>query len=354
METKIFQLKDNHIEETLIEAGAIIKKGGLVAFPTETVYGLGGDAFNEKASQKIYEAKGRPSDNPLIIHIADIKDLEKVACHIPEYGWRLAKTFWPGPLTLIFNKQPSVPLSTTGGLNTVAVRLPEDNIAREFIKASGGFVAAPSANLSGRPSPTSWQHVVEDLEGRIDGIVLGHDSRIGLESTIIDCSLAKPVLLRPGFITPEDVLSITGELEIGKMDAKEGEGPKAPGMKYKHYAPKGELFLIKGLEDFVQSYIQRSTNSLKSAGYKVGILCYEETFFCYESDLTLPLGKRLDEERIASGLFGALRKMDQEGIQYIFSEIISHSSFGDAIMNRLNKAAGFKVVEAEEGAYFEV
>lgn len=349
METKIYSLPKEGLEEVLQKAGQIIKDGGLVAFPTETVYGLGGDALNPLAASKIYEAKGRPSDNPLIIHISELNDLERIACDIPEYGWALAKKFWPGPLTLIFQKKDSVPLKTTGGLETVAVRLPENEVARAFIKAAGGFVAAPSANLSGRPSPTKGSHVVEDLSGRIEAIILGDDARIGLESTIVDCSLDIPALLRPGFISPEQIRELTGDLIEGSIHINEDEGPKAPGMKYKHYAPKGELYLVEGSGEEIISYIQRSWQDLKEKPQRIGILCYEENAPIYESHLTLPLGKENEEKVIAASLFDALRRMDRESIDIIFSEITAHSSLGDAIMNRLYKAAGFKRLKAKEG-----
>ena len=255
MDTQLFNLINK--EKELEEAGRILAKGGLVAVPTETVYGLGGDALNASSSKKIYEAKKRPSDNPLIVHIDCIERLDKIVKDISPLGKKLANQYWPGPMTLIFWKKEIVPYETTGGLETVAVRLPSHPIAREFIRRAGGYVAAPSANVSGRPSPTKAIHVVEDMWGRIDGIIDGGACEIGLESTIIDCSGNSPILLRPGYITKEDFADLMGDF-TRQYEAK--ERPKAPGMKYKHYDPAGELFIIRGKKRQVQEYIKAKSN----------------------------------------------------------------------------------------------
>ena len=251
METKVIKInREQPDRELLKEAGRLLAAGALVAFPTETVYGLGGDGLQADAAARIYAAKGRPSDNPLILHIADVADMEKLAVDIPELAYRLAEKFWPGPLTMILKKGDVVPYTTTGGLNTVAIRMPSDEIAREIIRASGTYIAAPSANLSGRPSPTKAEHVIEDLSGRIEMIVDGGDSDIGLESSIIDLSGDVPMILRPGYITKEDFEQIVAQVEYDSAvlatKPQESVVAKAPGMKYRHYAPKGQITIVEG------------------------------------------------------------------------------------------------------------
>ena len=256
MNTKIVRMDEEQIEEEVIQrAGQIIRSGGLVAFPTETVYGLGGDALNPASSQKIYAAKGRPSDNPLIVHIADMEALPLIVKRIPEAARRLADKYWPGPLTMIFEKADCVPKETTGGLNTVAVRMPADRIARALITAAGGYVAAPSSNRSGRPSPTTARHVIEDMDGRVEMIIDGGDTQIGLESTIIDLTGGKPEILRPGSVTEEMVKEAIGSVETQGAVPEDGAAPKAPGMKYRHYAPRGELTIVEGAAGRVISFI---------------------------------------------------------------------------------------------------
>ena len=344
MDTQLFNLINK--EKELEEAGRILAKGGLVAFPTETVYGLGGDALNASSSKKIYEAKKRPSDNPLIVHIDCIERLDKIVKDISPLGKKLANQYWPGPMTLIFWKKEIVPYETTGGLETVAVRLPSHPIAREFIRRAGGYVAAPSANVSGRPSPTKAIHVVEDMWGRIDGIIDGGACEIGLESTIIDCSGNSPILLRPGYITKEDFADLMGDF-TRQYEAK--ERPKAPGMKYKHYAPAGELFIIRGKKRQVQEYIKAKSKEYQSQGISVGILTTKDDVSWYKSDLTISLGSLDNEKEIASRLFDSLRQMDGHQIQIILSEVFDTPRLGEAIMNRLEKAAGFKIIDLKEG-----
>jgi len=301
-------------EESLNKAGQIIKEGGLVAFPTETVYGLGGDALNPKSSEKIYAAKGRPSDNPLIVHIADWEDLGSIVATIPENAEKLAKAFWPGPLTMIFNKSDKVPRETTGGLDTVAVRMPDNKIALELIRKSGGYIAAPSANKSGRPSTTEASHVMEDLNGAIDMVLDGGTSTIGLESTIVDLTGNVPMILRPGYISIKSLSRVVGDVEYDPaiIEADSNEAPKAPGMKYRHYAPKGDLQIIKGDESKVVSYIQAQTKKALANGERVGIIATEETYMNYSATVVQNIGSRDDEEKIAKRLYAVLREFDAD------------------------------------------
>ena len=304
MDTIIHQISDNENDindiEALKKAGEIIREGGLVAFPTETVYGLGADALNPEASKKIYAAKGRPSDNPLIVHIAKPEDLEQVAKNISKKARMLASKFWPGPLTMIFEKADCVPKETTGGLDTVAVRLPLDKIARDFIETSNRYIAAPSANISGRPSPTAMEYVVEDMNGRIDMIIGGGDSVIGLESTIIDMTADTPMILRPGYITKEMIEECIGETAVDQtiLSSESGVAPKAPGMKYRHYAPKAELIIVEGDSQKVVDYINKQIEKNKALGRSVGIICTDETKQCFEADSIKSVGKRQSSKDI--------------------------------------------------------
>ena len=333
-------------EEIINQAGTIIKNSGLVAFPTETVYGLGANALDEEAAEKIYAAKGRPSDNPLIIHIAKIKDLEVVVSDIPEAAIRLAEKFWPGPLTMVLNKTPLVPLTTTGGLETVAVRMPENHVAKEIIEAAGGFVAAPSANSSGRPSPTLAEHVIEDMMGKIDMIVDAGSCSLGLESTIIDLTSAQPVILRPGLITAGQLEQVIGKIEYSQEEdngLEEDDRPKAPGMKYRHYAPNAELSIFVGRAENVANKINFMTDDCIKNGKQVGIICSEETKEMYHQGNIEVIGSLADFKNIAAHLYKILRGFDAKGVDYIFSESFFGGEVGEAIMNRLNKAAGGKV-----------
>lgn len=347
MKTKIVRLDENNIDfEELKIAGNIIKEGGLVAFPTETVYGLGGDAFNSESSMKIYKAKGRPSDNPLIVHISNIEDIKKVAIDIPDIAYKVLDKFWPGPLTVILKKVPDLPKETTGGLDTVAVRMPVNIIAREFIKCAGGFVAAPSANISGRPSPTVAKYVIEDLDGRVDMIIDGGDSDIGLESTIIDLSVKNPVILRPGYITQDDLLSVIEAVDIDKtiIEGNSNIAPKAPGMKYRHYAPKGELTIVHGKSDDVVAYINLKTKEAKHNDLKTGIIATSSNVEYYDADIIKDIGPKEDEALIAKNLFRILREFDEESVDVIYTEGFNTKGLSLATMNRLLKAAGHKEV----------
>lgn len=341
------QLNSEESRKVIEEAGSILRAGGLVAFPTETVYGLGADALNEDAARKIYEAKGRPSDNPLIVHIARIEDLKKVAGTIPEKAYMAADKFWPGPLTMIFEKTAQVPFGTTGGLETVAVRMPGDETARKIIEAGGGFIAAPSANTSGRPSPTNAGHVKEDLAGRIEMIIDGGDTAIGVESTILDMTVVPPMILRPGAVTKEMLEELIGEVVVDRtvLLPKSGAAPKAPGMKYRHYAPKAELTIIEGPIELVTEAINSMAASRISQGSKVGIIATEETAKKYRAGTVKCIGTREDEMTVASHLYGVLREFDKENAEYIYSEAFPEGGIGNAIMNRLLKAAGHHVIE---------
>lgn len=333
--------------ESIRQAGEIIKHGGLVAFPTETVYGLGGDALNPESSRKIYEAKGRPSDNPLIIHICRLEDMERLVTEVTPQAQKLAQTFWPGPLTMILPKSDAVPYETTGGLDTVAIRFPSHPVAQDFIRAAGGYVAAPSANLSGRPSPTQAKYVVEDMNGRIDMIIDGGSVGIGLESTIIDLTGVKPMILRPGYITQEMLERVLDEVTVDRtiLDGSCKEKPKAPGMKYRHYAPKGELTIVEGSQECVVAKINELTKEAVASGEKVGIIGTQETIALYQAHSVKNAGARDDEEAIARNLYTILREFDDEGMTVMFSESFESAGMGQAIMNRLLKAAGHRMLK---------
>lgn len=349
MTTGIIKINpDNFKGEELEEACHILKDGGLVAFPTETVYGLGGDALNPLAASKIYSAKGRPSDNPLIVHIACIESLYDIA-EVTEDGLKLAKAFWPGPLTLVFKKKETVPPQTTGGLDTVAVRMPCHAVARELIKRSGVYIAAPSANLSGRPSPTQAKHVIEDLDGRIDIIIDGGSPVIGIESTIVDVSGSKAVILRPGYITKDMLKDVL--CDVSTDPAIEGILPqkdivaKAPGMKYRHYAPKGQLLIVEGSPDRVARKINSLVSEKDTEGYKTAVIATDETKDKYKCNIIKSIGTRKSENSIAASLYNILREMDYMEVQYIYSESFGAGILGGAVMNRMLKAAAGHIIQ---------
>lgn len=339
---------ENRRAEVMEKAGEILKSGGLVAFPTETVYGLGGDALNPEASAKIYAAKGRPSDNPLIVHIADREALKVLASEVPEKAKLLADRFWPGPLTMIMPKSDAVPYATTGGLDTVAIRMPSHPTAYELIRSSGVYIAAPSANTSGRPSPTTAQHVYEDLNGRIDMIIDSGKVDIGLESTIVDLTGEVPTILRPGYITRAMLEEVVGPVTIDKAILAEHEDPnlrpKAPGMKYKHYAPKGDLVIVEGKKQAVAEMINYLTKMDAESGLKTAVIASDENLSLYDADCRINIGSREHEESIAANLYEVLREMDELGVQKMYSESFAGGSLGAAIMNRLLKAAGHHVI----------
>ena len=411
METKRIIIEDrNHIkDEELKEAAGILRSGGLVAFPTETVYGLGGNALDEDAARKIYAAKGRPSDNPLIAHVSCVEEVAPLVKEIPEAGRKLMEAFWPGPLTMIFPKSEKVPYGTTGGLDTVAIRMPDDPVANRLIALAGVPVAAPSANTSGRPSPTTADHVWQDMNGRIEMIIDGGPVGIGVESTIVDVSSAVPAVLRPGAITMEMLAEVLGEVSVdpailGPLSAD--VRPKAPGMKYKHYAPKADLTLVEpgtgadresgaeqvtgaeqktgsgqkigaeqktgsgqktgaeqkngadrntgadpetGLDETQLQAMIRKVRELSrekiEAGYKVGVICTDESRGCYTDGEVRSIGARKSQASVAHNLYALLREFDDLGVDYIFSESFPKDHLGQAIMNRLSKAAGYKIVK---------
>ena len=357
MKTKIFG------KEGISEAAEILKQGGLVAFPTETVYGLGGNGLDKEAAKKIYAAKGRPSDNPLILHVSSIEEVYPLVKALPEKAKKLMEAFWPGPLTLVLPKSDLVPKESTGGLETVALRSPENALTLSLIRACGFPIAGPSANLSGRPSPTEASHVFEDLGGRIEGILEDGAVGIGVESTIVDLSENCPTLLRPGAITIEDLEAVLGEKVaidptlLGKSMA-EGFTPKAPGMKYRHYAPKADMILFKkkeeeenglrsGQEDITKSILSYGEKEFSvSPEKKIWILCGEDTASLYEGDgrFTVKiLGRREEPLSMTHNLFRLLRQADEEGVELILGECYSEEGVGFALMNRLKKAAGQRI-----------
>ncbi len=348
MKTRIVQIDENNIDgEAVRQAGEIIRSGGLVAFPTETVYGLGGDALNPASSRKIYAAKGRPSDNPLIVHIARWEALAAIVKKVPAEAVKLAETFWPGPLTMILEKSDLVPGETTGGLDTVAVRMPSHKTALAFIEAAGGYVAAPSANRSGRPSPTVAKYVRQDLDGRIEMILDGGDVELGLESTIVDLTEQVPTILRPGYITGQMLKSALGRVEedVTILRSDSGQAPKAPGMKYRHYAPKGELTIISGPEQQVVNYINAQLDQWRDENKKTGVIATDATIGAYRADVCKNAGSRLDESAMARRLYRILREFDDEDVEIIYSESFEGAGVGQAVMNRLLKAAGHRVTE---------
>ena len=348
MQTIIRKIDENCIDQEIMnEAGALLKGGALVAFPTETVYGLGANALDEEASAKIYAAKGRPSDNPLIIHIADMEKLAYITAEIPKAAVKLAEKFWPGPLTMVLKKSDAVPFGTTGGLNTVAVRMPSHKVALEMIRAGGGYIAAPSANTSGRPSPTLASHVADDMDGIIPMILDGGAVGIGIESTIVDLTEEIPTILRPGFITKEMLEEVVGEVQIDKgLEADAKTPPKAPGMKYRHYAPKAELLIVEGAEDAVIEKINALVKENEAKGIVAGVIGTEETVSKYQAGIVKSMGTRTDEISISSHLYGILREFDESDAQVIYSESFEEGAMGSAIMNRLLKAAGHKIISA--------
>lgn len=349
MQTIIKKVDGHCMDESIMEeAGALIRSGALVAFPTETVYGLGANALDGEAAAKIYAAKGRPSDNPLIVHIADLDRLSDITEEIPEAAVKLAEKFWPGPLTMVLKKNDRVPYGTTGGLDTVAVRMPSHPVALELIRHGGGFIAAPSANTSGRPSPTLASHVADDMDGIIPMILDGGAVGIGIESTIVDLTEDIPTILRPGFITREMLQEVVGEVLIDKgllADAK--TPPKAPGMKYRHYAPKAELIIVEGDRKAVVHRINGLAKENEAKGIKTGVIGTEETVSKYHADLVKSMGSRNDELSISSHLYRILREFDESSVDVIYSESFEEGALGSAIMNRMLKAAGHKIIQLE-------
>lgn len=347
MQTTVRKISVENIDmEVIKEAAEILRSGNMVAFPTETVYGLGANALDEDASRKIYEAKGRPSDNPLIVHVSNENQVKKLVKNIPENAKKLMDAFWPGPLTLVFNKSDLVPYGTTGNLDTVAVRMPNHKIALELIEYSDVVIAAPSANTSGRPSPTTAKHVMDDLSGRISMIIDGGSVGIGIESTIVDVTEDIPMILRPGYISKKMLEDIVGKVEIDKAilgPMTEEAKPKAPGMKYRHYAPKADFKMVRGEQSKVADYINVEAEQLIEKGFKVGIIASDETVNNYKCGDIVSIGSREDEITISRNLYRVLRDFDDKKIDYILGETFENDELGQAIMNRLMKAAGYNV-----------
>lgn len=347
METKVEKIEKTQMNMDIINAaGQILKQGGLVAFPTETVYGLGANALDEEAAKKTYAAKGRPSDNPLIVHIASLEDLYPITKKVPEKAVALAEKFWPGPLTMIFEKSELVPHGTTGGLETVAVRMPDNEVALALIRAGGGYVSGPSANKSGRPSPTMARHVLDDLEGRIDMILDGGPVHIGVESTIVDMTVEPPMILRPGAVTKEMLEETVGEVAVDHtiLTADAKTPPKAPGMKYRHYAPRAEMTVVEGPLEKVVDKIGELAAARENEGHRVGIIATQETMGRYDHENVKCIGTREDESTVAANLYAILREFDDDGTEYIYSEAFASDGIGSAVMNRLLKAAGHHVI----------
>ncbi|WP_017725983.1 L-threonylcarbamoyladenylate synthase [Halalkalibacterium ligniniphilum] len=328
--------------ECIKEAGLWIKNNEVVALPTETVYGLGANARSNKAVAKIFEAKGRPSDNPLIVHIAKIEQLNKIVKEIPETARKLMEAFWPGPLTIIFQNAGQVAEKVTAGLPTVAIRMPDHPVALALLEAADVPVAAPSANLSGKPSPTTAQHVLADLNGRIAGIVDGGPTGVGLESTVIDCTVHPPMIYRPGGVTKEEIEAVIGEVCLDQALVGGSEVPKSPGLKYTHYAPEGDLVLVEDVH-----IIQALVNEEKKKGKKVGVLTTEERKGRYEADVVLTCGRRQKLATVATQLYSVLRQFDATNVDVIFSETFPKEGVGEAVMNRLEKAAGGRVIRRD-------
>ncbi len=329
--------------EKVDEGAKILAEGGLVAFPTETVYGLGANALDPEAVAKVYEAKGRPSDNPMIVHISRASDIGQLTTMLTPKIIRIIDHFWPGPLTIVLPKKDSVPKITTGGLDTVAIRMPDNPVALELIKKAGCPVAAPSANVSGRPSPTKGSHVVEDLDGKIHMILLGEDCRVGIESTVLDLSVETPTILRPGIITKEDLETVLEKVEMdpglqppceGACEVGEGlenqRAPKSPGMKYTHYAPKAQMTVIEGERSRVKNEIERLKKLNEGIGLKVGVILFEEKAFI----------------EAAHDFFARLRELDGEDMDLILAGALSdENQVGFAVMNRMLKSAGYNIVK---------
>ena len=349
METKLVKVDTENPEKSVLtEAAEILKNGGLVAFPTETVYGLGANGLDEKACKRIYEAKGRPSDNPLILTIGDLDGLYKIVGKVTENAKKIIDAFWPGPITLVLPKADCVPETVTGGLDTVAVRYPSNKIASELIKIAGIPVAAPSANSSGKPSPTRASHVEFDLNGKIEMIIDGGAADWGLESTILDVSEDKPVLLRPGAVTQDMIEDVVGEIDVDPAVYSKPDGnivPKAPGMKYKHYSPSAKVILVSGSMENVISTINEKISADEKNGLRVGVMATTQTKDRYIGGEVLVVGDRTKPETIGANLFKILRKFDFIGVDIVYSEVFDEDGEGAAIMNRLNKAAGFNYIK---------
>ena len=326
-------------------AAEIIRNGELVAIPTETVYGLGANGLDENAVAKIFEAKGRPQDNPLILHLSCAEEMDRYCHHVPQMAYQLAEKYWPGPLTIVLPARECVPKRTTGGLDTVAVRCPDNDVTREIIRLAGVPLAAPSANISGKPSTTTAQHVLHDHDGRIAAVVDGGPCRVGVESTIVDLTGDRPRLLRPGGVTPEELTDVLGDLVVDKAVTAQIDQDavvKAPGMKYKHYAPDCDVVIVAGSREKAAAYIR--------GHYVPGdrVLCFEEELPLYEDCEPLAYGREDAVETLSAGLFAALRELDEAGVSRVFARCPVGGGVAYAVQNRLKKAAAFRIIDAEK------
>lgn len=342
MLTRVFSSED---PQTPALAAQLIRQGELVAIPTETVYGLGADGLNETAVAKIFEAKGRPQDNPLILHICDASQMALFCHDIPKAAYDLAEAFWPGPLTMVLPARDCVPRRTTAGLSTVAVRCPDSAVTREIIRLSGVPIAAPSANISGKPSTTTAEHVLHDHNGRIAAVVDGGPCRVGVESTIVDLTEDRPRLLRPGGITPEQLIQVLGDLVVDKAVIAQIDKDavvKAPGMKYRHYAPSEPVVIVSGSREKAAAYIHRHF----TPGDRV--LCFREELPLYGDCNPLAYGEEADVNTLSAGLFAALRELDDPSIHQVYARCPEGGGVAYAVQNRLKKAAAFHIVNAEE------
>ena len=351
MQTKIVRIEDvQEQKQELIAAGKIIRAGGLVGFPTETVYGLGANGLDAVASAGIYAAKGRPSDNPLILHVADRTMIDMIAADVPAMAEKLIAAFCPGPITLILRKKEIVPASITGGLDTVGIRMPDNDIARSLIRQAGVPIAAPSANISGRPSPTTAEAVYHDMQGRIPLILDGGSCDFGVESTIVDCSGAMAAILRPGAVTREMLEELLGEVRLDPALVGAGTVPRAPGMKYTHYAPKAPMTLIEGTAQNMAGAFQREVSRLQAEHHTVGIIASREVAAALAGavapELICVYGAQGDLSAIAANLYEALRSFDRKPADMLLAEGTTDAELGLAIMNRLHKASGFRTIEA--------
>jgi L-threonylcarbamoyladenylate synthase len=349
IKTKYIKVDPSRPEaDAIAEAGLILRGGGLVAFPTETVYGLGADATNGLAVARIFEAKGRPPDNPIIVHVASRSQLSSLAASIPSEAEVLMDAFWPGPLTIILPAGKEVPAEVTAGLRTVAVRMPDHPVALALIKAAGVPVAAPSANLSGKPSPTQAKHVLQDLDGRIEAILDGGPAGVGVESTVLDLTSEAPIVLRPGGITPEELGACLGRVKVDR-DAVSGicdeENPRSPGMKYTHYAPRAPLLLVTGSQPAVALKIREMAREEADCGRRAGILTYSDSSDYSTAGEVVVAGRRDKPETVAAGLYSALRRFNELGVDIIFAEGLEEKGVGLAVMNRLKKAAGGRIIK---------
>lgn len=342
MNTEYLSVKDADCEDALRRAADIISSGGLVAIPTETVYGLGASALIDEAVARIFQVKGRPQDNPLIIHVHGAEALDKWCSEVPQAAYELAERFWPGPLTMVLKKKPCVPERVTAGMDTVGVRCPDHPATLKIIELAGVPIAAPSANISGKPSPTTAGHVRHDIDGMVEAIVDGGDCRVGLESTIIDLSVEPPRLLRPGGVSLEQLREVLGEVSVDaavyrKLEA--GEQPKAPGMKYRHYSPRAKVTILDGTAEHVAAYVNSNCTE------RTAVLCFDGEEALFKASVCLSYGDPEKPETLAEKLFACLRELDREDIDEIYSRCPPKDGVGLAVYNRLSKAAGNTVIE---------